>query len=148
MEMVRTFLAGWILTRPRDAPDPNWTPLLPIETLEFSYNPNHDSFIWECQCLLQETIANKERIDQDMAAYPHTLMLFILEFPGTGNENYLTESNHSIVQSSNSAVIPDSQEISNDPDGEDDDGESVMFSFMSPFAPQDIKVVVDIIHED
>jgi len=80
-ETVRTFLADWLCTRPVDAPDPDWSPVIPRESIELPYNKNHRDLKWECQCLLQETIARMERSDKNMPASPHLIALFILAFP-------------------------------------------------------------------
>jgi len=36
LEMVRTFLVDWLISGPPDAPDPNWSPLLSTDSIEFS----------------------------------------------------------------------------------------------------------------
>lgn len=41
LEMVRTFLAEWLHTRSSHEADPNWSPLLPINSIQFPSRRGH-----------------------------------------------------------------------------------------------------------
>jgi len=132
MEMVRTFLANWILTRSSNIPAPNWTPLIATDSIEFSNTRTNGDFFWECQCLMQESTAKMEKSCEDMAASPNIIMLFILGFPGTGEvKSSSPESNSFSLKSTDTSSNHQSNGSSN----------TVIFG--SPFAPQDINVSVE-----
>lgn len=129
--MVRTFLADWIHTRPTDAPDRNWSPRLPTDSLEFPYKVRHGSQLWECQCVLQEAIAGLDRVYKDMPASPHLIILFILAFSGISVCDPHRESRWR-------SVSAESSEHPSVPSTEHDDIPG--YSFGSPLAPQAIQV--------
>lgn len=83
LEMVRTFLADWIHTRPSNAPEPDWTPQLPTNSIELPGDGNQSHSIWECQRVLQEEVSSMGRSNANMPASPHLIMLLILGFPCT-----------------------------------------------------------------
>lgn len=141
LEMVRTFLADWLHARPSDAPAPNWMPSLPTEPIELPFSPNHQSLIWECQCLLQESIANMDRSGRDMLSSPHLIMLFILAFPEVKRENLL--SNYSADQ----MISTTSSGYASDDDNSSDDRTPYPYNydFVTPFAPQNIRVNVKLL---
>lgn len=142
MEMVRSFLADWIHTRPSDASDPDWTPLLPSDSLEFPSDRNHDDLSWGCQCILQESIANIEGVGKEMPSSTHLIMLFILAFPSTGIEDSVSQYYSRARKSSNNTSISRSRATCNGTHKDDDrisKGSETLKFFGSPYSPQDIK---------
>jgi len=158
LEMVRTFLADWLHSRIDDANPPEWTPALPLQSIEFSTCRYQGTLRWECQCILQETIASMIRTEENMPASQYIIMLFILAFPGIRcspvpdgmADGVIIEIPSALPQSASTSSIFQSFEVPVElSDVADrisvDQVSGTEFSFSTPFAPQDIKVVVRLI---
>ncbi len=87
LESVRTFLAEWVATTPRE---PNWKPKLPSKPFAFfvsenclrSFRNDH-SLIWACQHALQRELARPSNMHQheNLPANCALIILFLLGFP-------------------------------------------------------------------
>lgn len=161
MEMVRTFLADWPCSRPDGAQPPDWTPVLPLQPIEFSTYPYQGTLRWECQCLLQESIANMNKTEENFAASQHLIMLFILAFPGIRvscvSEEPSTNVRLEMPQAHSYSLLPESTSVSSlfqsfhvpvelsdtADDISMDQFSGSEYAFSTPFAPQDIEVTVE-----
>jgi len=130
--MVRTFLANWLHNRPSDSIVPNWAPVIPTDTIEFLHNDNHGSLIWECQCLLQESIASMDIVGKDMPSSANIILLFILA----------QMQSHSSTGKSTDTRCPDSLSETADEYASDHLNTGTCYIYSSPFAPQNVKVSV------
>lgn len=162
MEMVRTSLAGWLYSPPDGAHPPDWAPILPPESIEFSAFVYQGLLRWECQCLLEESFATMMEAEENFHASPHLIMLFILAYPGIRcsvvPNDQVADIRLEMVPSQSYSFMPHSSASSlfqsfQVPVEFSDVGDRISvdqvsgnkFSFSRPFAPQHIEVVVELI---
>lgn len=103
LEMVRSFFAEWIKSTSVHSRHQNWTPYIPSHPFQFSTFSSIgqawdrkiiNRWRWECQCVLQERIANMERSEMNLPASLELILLFLLGLP----ENMLCDTNRNILQ--------------------------------------------------
>lgn len=165
LEMVRSFLADWMVSSTSRSEKPNWTPQLTKKTSEFSTTRNIElsddadvkreqlnQWRWEFQSILHERVAAMDRSDTNLPASLDFILLFILGFPGTfveqnrGSAPSATQSRvEPVEQNRGSARGPSQSNEDHEIVPIPDEGEvDLVFLFQPRIAPQTIKVQVSV----